>query len=137
MPDAKNKSSFKKFIALYKNDWKVRLAIRLILIGLLYGYISAINNQNPYYPVKGRNIVSDEYRAAAWHWQPSFCWFPSYILCKIPPNGIGIAHTKSGYLFRSLMNRYLYISMSTFLGGVFGLIIAIVIVKLKYKTILS
>jgi hypothetical protein len=128
-----------KFINYYKNNWKVKLKIQFIIIGMLYGYISALNNQNPYYPVKGKNIVSDEYMSEAWHWKPSFFWLPSYILCKVPPgeNGIGITHTKSGYLFRNDINRYIYISTSTFLGGIFGLIITILIIKLKHKATLK
>jgi hypothetical protein len=36
---------------MYKTRWQVRLASRLVLLGIVYGYISALHNQNPYYPV--------------------------------------------------------------------------------------
>jgi hypothetical protein len=132
MRDTKNKWSFiSNIIQQYKTNWKSRLTIRLLIIGLLYGYISALNNQNPYYPVRGNRDVSMNQRSLASNWKPSIFWLPSYILCKLPPGepGIGITCTKSGYLFRSDANRILYIVTSTFLGGIMGLTISVVVNK--------
>ena len=132
MRDANNKWVFlSNIIQQYKTNWKSRLTIRLLIIGFLYGYISVLNNQNPYFPAKGKNIVSEEYTAKAWNWRPSIFWLPSYILCKLPPGepGIGITCTKSGYLFRSDAKRILYIATSTFLGGIMGFIISVVVIK--------
>lgn len=67
------------------------------LLGVAYGFVSAVQNQNPY----------DASTADAWHWQPSAVWLPSFMLCRWPPNGVGISHTRSGYLFRSEGDRRL------------------------------
>jgi hypothetical protein len=139
-----NKGSLSKLITAYKIDWKVRLASRLVLIGLLYGYISALHNQNPYYPVPHSQTASlrklwseleqcNECMSRAYTWRPSPFWFPSYLLCKVPPGepGIGIFWSKSGYLFRSYAGLYLYRFSSTVLSGALGLILAIIIINIK------
>lgn len=144
MPDIKRKSNLHRFIARYETDWKVRLVSRFVLIGLLYGYISALHNQNPYYPVPKTAAPEKfwlelmigncpEYGSRAWDWRPSPLWLSSYLLCKLPPGepGIGISYTKSGYLFRSYAGLYLYRFSSTVLGGGFGLILAIIIINIK------
>jgi len=138
------KSSLSKLIAAYETNWKLRLSSNLVVLGLLYGYISALHNQNPYYPVP-KNAMPEktwielgkckerEYIVRQWDWQPSPLWLPSYILCKIPPEepGVGIFWSRSGYLFRSYAGLYLYRFSSTVLGGVIGLIIAIIIMNIK------
>lgn len=91
-----------------------------ILLGLGYGRISAVLNQNPYYPVFGQYNVPEEDMAEAWRWQPSPIWLPSDLLCKIPTNGYGISHTRSGDLFRSKANRKKYSIANTILGAVLG-----------------
>jgi len=128
----------------YRTDRKVKLVCGLTLIGLVYGYISALHNQNPYYPVPHSQTASlrklwseleqcNEYMSRAYTWRPSPFWFPSYLLCKVPPGepGIGIFWSKSGYLFRSYTGLYLYRFSSTVLGGALGLILAIIIINIK------
>jgi hypothetical protein len=90
---------------------KKKIIKMAIIVGLFYGCLSGFQNQNPY-----DHTLTTE----AWHWQPSPIWLPSYILCKVPRNGFGITHTKSGYLFRSDANRILYIGGSTIVGGGMG-----------------
>ena len=86
---------------------KAALIVLLVcLIGVAYGFVSALQNQNPY----------ESSTADAWHWQPSAIWLPSFILCRWPPNGVGIAHTRSGYLFRSDSDRRLYFAASSVVG---------------------
>jgi len=98
----------------------------LIVLGVVYGYISALWNQNPYFPVPGGGYEGPRGREdKAWHWQPSPLFLPSYILCKVRRNGFGITRTRSGFLFRSEAKRSLYIRTSTILGGGIGLILAI------------
>jgi len=134
------KSSLSKWSDMYKTRWQVRLASRLVLLGIVYGYISALNNQNPYYPVPENALPEkvwfelhqcNKYMNRAYDWQPLPFWLPSYLLCKTPKNGFAITHTKSGYLFRSYDGLYLYRFSSTILGGVMGLILAKAIIAIK------
>ena len=60
---------------------KTIILVAGIVLGLVYGALSALHNQNPY----GHTVNRD----AAWHWQPSAVWLPSYLLCKAPRNGLG------------------------------------------------
>ena len=87
-------------------------------LGLGYGYASGLVNQNPYYPRPGEMNVAAKDWAAARHWQPSPVYLPSYLVCTVPRNGLGISHTKSGYLFRSAGDRRLYLAASALVGGV-------------------
>jgi len=130
-----------RMVSVYKNRWQVRLSLSLTLLGLVYGYVSALHNQNPYYPVPKKAVPEKfwldlgkchENRVRAWNWQPSPFWLPSFLLCKLPPGepGIGISATRSGYLFRSNAHRLLYRWSSTILGGFMGLLIAMAAVKI-------
>lgn len=111
---------------------KTGLSLAILLVfGMVYGYISSVHNQNPYYPIPGIDKVPNEKRVDAWHWEPSPLWLPSYLLCKVPKNGFAITYTKSGYFFRSYFDLYLYRFSSTILGGCFSLLIAIIITNLK------
>jgi hypothetical protein len=96
------------------------ITIVFILLGLIYGHFSAVFNQNPYYPVPGQHGATEENKGEAWNWQPSPLWLPSYLLCKVPRNGFGVTHTKSGYLFRSQADRIVYFGSSIILGGLIG-----------------
>jgi hypothetical protein len=137
MRGASKKTSLSKLIANYKTSWKLSLACRLVLVGLAYGYIGALHNQNPYYPAPKTalpekawsHLRNTKLMFRAYAWRPSPFWFPSYPLCKLPPEepGIGISWTKSGYLFRSYAGLYLYRFSSTVLGGAMGLVLAIVV----------
>lgn len=123
-----------RLVFKYRTSWKMRLASRLFLLGLFYGYVSALHNQNPYYPVPQSAAPEKfwleidiskcpEYASRAWNWRPSPVWLPSYLLCKVPGEpGLGISYTKSGYLFRSTGFLILYRCASTVLGGLFGFI---------------
>jgi hypothetical protein len=98
--------------------------VLLLVVGMAYGYLSAVRNENPYYPVPGEFNVPEERMVKAWHWQPSPVWLPSYILCNVPRNGFGIEETRSGFLFRSEAKRSLYFRASTILGGGMGVVVA-------------
>lgn len=100
------------------------ILIVAIVLGSGYGCLSALMNQNPY----DYTVTKD-----AWHWQPSPVWFPSYILCKVPRNGFGITHTRSGYLFRSEVNRKAYFIASTILGGILGGVVAGLVLAVTRK----
>jgi hypothetical protein len=109
-------------IQRFDNKMK-RIGIILIVaiaLGLGYGCLSGILNQNPYYPVPGEYNIPEVDMAKAWHWQPSPVWLPSYLLCKVPRNGFGITDTRSGYLFRSEADRKTYFIASTIVGGIIG-----------------
>jgi len=141
MPDVSKKSRLWRFITKYETDWKVRLTSNLVVLGLLYGYISTLHNQNPYYPVPESALPEKVWFELnhtklinwAYDWRPSPLWLPSYILCKLPPGepGIGIFWSKSGYLFRSYAGLYLYRFTSTIVGGVMGLILTKTIIAIK------
>ena len=94
----------------------------LIVLGVAYGYVSALWNQNPYFPVPDGPALDED---KAWLWQPSPLFLPSYLLCNVRRGGFGITKTRSGFLFRSEAKRSLYIRTSTILGGGIGLILAI------------
>ena len=104
-------------------NFKLRILTIFAIAGFVYGIASAIYNQNPYYSHKGELLVSQTELHLAWHWEPSPIWFPSCVLCKVPRNGFGICHTKSGYLFRSEGGRVLYFAGSAVLGIAKGLTI--------------
>jgi len=138
MRSGKKKSSLRRLITTYKTSWKMRLASKLVLLGLVYGYISGLQNQNPYYPIPGGKecmmVDENENYHRAWDWQPSPFWVPSYLLCKVPGEGerlFGIAYTRSGYYFYSNADRFLYMCSSSVLGGLFGLILSIIIIYIK------
>ena len=113
-------------------DKRNKIILVFVIVGSLYGFISAIRNQNPYYPAVGTEVESEEQISRAWHWEPSAYWAPSYLLCIFPRNGFGISHTRSGYCFHSQIDRVLYFTGSILLGGVFGFV-AGAIKLVKYK----
>ena len=102
-----------------------------IMLGLGYGLVSAMRNQNSYYPNPGESDGPRRDIAKALHWQPSPVWSPSYLLCRIPRNGFGIVHTKSGYLFRSEGNRRMYLIGSMILGGIMGCVAGAIILVVR------
>jgi hypothetical protein len=105
---------------------KLKILASFTIVGSLYGLLSASRNQNPYYPAVGGDawVLSKEQRLKAWHWEPSPCWLPSYLLCWFPGgDGFGISNTKSGFYFRSESGRILYFAASTGIGIVFGVVL--------------
>ena len=112
---------------------KIIIVISLVTIATIYGFFSAYYNQNPYYSSVGSETINRQEMFKAWSWEPSPAWIPSYILCKLPCNGFGIHHTKSGYMFRTTSGRKLYFAVSTIIGLIFGVIIGtciMVIIKI-------
>lgn len=105
---------------------KLKIIVIFVIAGLIYGFASAIYNQNPYYATVGSEVANKEQMFKAWHWEPSPMWIPSYLLCKMAKNSqgnwAGITYTKSGYLFSSQIERILYFAGSTVLGMVFGVV---------------
>ena len=101
-----------------QSDIKTRHIIlpAVTVLGLAYGLLSASMDTNPYDDHGVRPDGSPDGRAR--HWKPSPVWLPAWLLCKMPRNGIGISHTKSGYVFRSETGRRVYRLGSTLLGGV-------------------
>jgi len=103
------------------------IAIVLLILGAIYGYASALRNQNPYYAVGGKPRDESQ-RELAWRWRPSPLCLPSYLLCTVPKNGFAISETRSGFLFKSEAKKQLYIRTSTALGlglGLLGAFIAL------------
>ena len=106
---------------------KLKIIVIFVIAGFIYGFASAIYNQNPYYSPKGELLISKTAeRHPAWLWEPSPMWIPSYLLCKMAKNSqgnwAGITYTKSGYLFSSQIERILYFAGSTVLGIAFGVV---------------
>ena len=93
-----------------------------VVTGSLYGYVSALGNQPPAYKLQPGETLSAAQRVSAWQWMPSPTLLPSYVLCRLPPNGFGISHTRSGYVFRSEYRRLLYFSAAVAMGAGFGVI---------------
>ena len=114
------------------NRW-THIAVTLIAIGMLYGFVSALKNQNPFYSARGEMLVPQDQQQHAWSWSPNPLWLPSFLLCKTPANGFGITHTRSGYLFRSQADRNLYFIGSSLLGGFLGLVIAMTIQRKRRR----
>jgi hypothetical protein len=110
---------------------KLIIIVVFIIIGFIYGLVSAFRNQNPHYPAVGSQVANEEQMLNAWRWEPSPIWFTSYALCKVPRNGFGICHTRSGYLFRSKGGRILYFTGSTVLEIAFCAVLGGGIIKLQ------
>ncbi len=91
-----------------------------LVVGGLYGLLSAGANQNPWYPVPGQYNVPQEHLADAWGWQPSPFWLPSYLAAKAPGGAIGIHLTRSGYLFRNEAGKSTYYAVSIVIGVCMG-----------------
>ena len=105
-----------------------RIILVAIMLGSVYGLVSAIMNRNPYYPVIGKQTLPHEDMGKAWHWEPSPLWLPSYLLCKVAKHSLGnwagVYYTMSGFLFRSKFDFLLYSIGSTIIGGVIGMLLA-------------
>jgi len=101
--------------------------VTLVAVGILYGFLSAAMNQNPFYSPTGKLLVSQDQQHRAWSWCPKALWLPSFILCKAPVNGLGITHTRSGYLFRTESNRRFYFICSSLVGGCLGALLAMAV----------
>ena len=103
------------------------IVLAAIVTGLGYGWVSANQNHNPYYPIPGQHNVPEADMAKAWHWEPSPVWLPSYLLCKVAKhsqgNWAGITYTRSGYLFRTRSDLWIYSVAGTIIGGVTGMLV--------------
>lgn len=110
---------------------KTIILIAAIVLGLVYGWISAKKNQNPYYPVPGEHNVAKEEMHKAWGWEPSPQWLCGYLLCKVAKNTqgnwAGVTYTKSGYLFRNRFDLRIYSIAGTIIGGVMGMLLGYVV----------
>jgi len=122
-------------LAVIQEVMRSRLQLLLVLAvaGCLYGIVSAAMNQNPYDSRAGGNPPSPEERHLAWHWNPSPFWLPSYLLCKCPPNGIGISHTRSGYIFRSQAERVIYFVSSGLVGAALAVLGGVAVKRLSKR----
>jgi hypothetical protein len=113
---------------------RYRLMIAGVLMGALYGWQAAVQNQNPYWLPDGSADPSAGI-ASAWGWRPSAVWLPSYLLCVVPRNGYGIAWTRSGYLFRSDADRVRYTTASILIGAGMGVAISgLVVLSLRLRS---
>ena len=90
------------------------ILILSLILGATYGWTSGVMNQNPH---------EDATTHKASLWEPSPLWLPSYVLCKVPTNGYGIAHTRSGFLFRNPTDKTRYMIASTTIGAALGVVI--------------
>jgi len=109
---------------------KLIAIVVFVFLGGIYGVICAHFNQNPYYKQIGGEQLPKKQIVHAWHWEPSLRWPTSYVLCKFPKNGLGICHTKSGYMFRSNAGKLSYFTASTALGAVLFVVLGMGIGKL-------
>lgn len=112
---------------------KFTALIVFVFLGGVYGFVCAGFNQNPYYKQIGGEQLPKKQIVHAWHWEPSLRWPTSYVLCKFPKNGLGICHTKSGYMFRSTVGEVIYFSVSTVLGSMLFVVLGMSIGKLVEK----
>lgn len=121
------------------------LLIALLVVGGVYGYVSALRNANPYRMQAGDPTVSAQERQNAKAWTPSLVWLPSYLVCTIPerdfraelPTGdvieahvVGYGHENrngAGYSFSSTTKRSRYRLMSIAVGAGIGVLLAAVI----------
>jgi hypothetical protein len=106
-----------------KMKMKPLILIGGMILGLAYGGLSGVRNQNPYYVIGDQMRLGEAERGVAWGWKPSAVWLPSYLLCKVPINGFGISHTRSGYLFRTEADRRIYLLGSAIAGAAMGLLV--------------
>ena len=88
------------------------IAILLVLVAGLYGYLGALINQNPYSPETSQ--ARDDSKEQRFSWAPSIIWLPSYLACQFQ---IGVYYGKLGYGLSSDSDRHFYIAAST-LGGI-------------------
>lgn len=103
------------------------ILIATIVLGLVYGWISAKKSHNPYYPIPGESNVAEEELHKAWDWEPSPHWLPGYLFCKVAKNTegnwAGVTCTRSGYLFRNRFDLWIYYIACTIIGGVMGMLL--------------
>jgi len=102
-----------------------------VLLGIIYGIVSASMNQNPYYGPGGSLKVLEKDRHMAYQWQPSPVWLPSYLMCVAPINGWGIERTRSGYLFRTWGHLWLYFGLSMAVGAAIGAGIGFAVLRVR------
>ena len=133
---------------------KILVFFLIVVAGGTYGYVSAIENRNPY-PVAGEEGMPASEAAKiplGKAWRPSPAWLPSYLVCTawkktIPPRtvkvpkgvkssnigettvaGIGLKNVNGrGYTFANSMAKSKYNVTSIAVGSVMGLIVAVVV----------
>ncbi|NIA22057.1 MAG: hypothetical protein GWP05_08885 [Anaerolineaceae bacterium] len=121
----------------------------IVAAGGAYGYVSALQNRNPY-PIAGEEGMPASEVAKVplgKAWQPSPAWLPSYLVCTvwkraIAPRtvkglegagtkestvvGIGLKNRSDrGYKFANSMAKTEYSMTSSAVGAVMGLIVAV------------
>ena len=106
---------------------KRRVLLPFVLAGAAYGFFGAMQNCNPY-------AGPPRIQPKAWHWEPSPIWITSYALCKFPRNGLGITHTKSGYLFRDTSDKVVYFGVSTLMGVVLGIAVGWCLIRIAFRS---
>jgi len=126
----------------------------IVAAGGAYGYVSAIENRNPYPIAAEEGMPASETAKIPLGkaWRPSPAWLPSYLVCTawkktIPPRtakipkgmksgsfkettvvGIGLKNANGrGYTFANSMAKSKYNMTSFAVGGIIGLIVAVIV----------
>ena len=123
----------------------------IVIVGGTYGYVSALQNVNPYPIFREEGMPASEAAKIPQgkDWRPSLAWLPSYLICTVPKKtvtakppkgmessnirettvvGIGLKNANGrGYTFTNSMARSTYNMWSTALGATMGLLVAVVV----------
>ncbi len=99
------------------------IVVGMVFAGVWYGLLSAQMNRNPHYEgVGGYSAYTAAGKTAAWYWEPSAGWLPSYLLHKVAKytggNWAGVSYTKSGYVIRTGTDMVLFFVGSGFVGAI-------------------
>ena len=121
------------------------------IVGGVYGYVSALQNRNPYRIAREREMSPSEAAKIPLGkaWRPSPAWLPSYLICTVPKKtvtakvpkgmessnirettvvGIGLKNVNGrGYAFANSMYRSTYNIWSLAVGAIMGLLVAAVV----------
>ena len=123
----------------------------IVIVGGAYGYVSALQNVNPYPIAREEGMPASEAAKVPLGkaWRPSPAWLPSYLVstawkktvtAKAPKGmessnirettvvGIGLKNANDrGYAFTNAMARSTYNMWSTAAGATMGLLLAVVV----------
>jgi hypothetical protein len=96
---------------------RYRIAVIVVIIFTVYGFLSGVINQNYGYSIPPENKEIEN----AMEWKPSIIWLPGFILCHTRGT-FGMQESKIGYYFQSSNDRIRYMISSTILGFALGLL---------------
>jgi len=123
-------------VSLVVKDMKAKhipfLFVAALMLGLLYGYLSAYFNVDAYFGVRNGGLVTDVSSEVA---KPSPVWLPSWLLCRLRRGGLFAYPTKHGDSLRhSQMQRNDFYLISTMLGGAIAALLFVIRCVVYEKT---